>query len=213
MLFYAFIAVGNLAARQRFKERVNIHDLRVNAGSWTWTEENPRPSWPCLSHARVWHEPEAKYIAAREAVKRGPVELQVVPGGTESCTTINVHWSDRDVPVTIYIARPTVTTGAGVHPDAADHAVDFCIAWVDERPVPRHLWKVVTEGKPTLMVAANPTFLDEVRRLLHPENADLRWLDIQMYIRPKEVSQFTTYGMVRKYAILVGPGLLFVEKV
>ena len=202
----------NAAQRQRFKDRVCVGDLRVNKGSWAWTQAAPRPSWSCLSRAKVWYDPDDRFVSLRESLKYGPVFLDLAPGSTDTCATINVKSGDREVPVTVYLAKAGPTGGAAIHPDA-NTSPDITIAWVDDAPIPRHLWRAIVEGKPCFLYSENSTFLETMVKALKSQCEDLRWLDVMLYSRPKEVLPFATFCIAKRYCKLVGPQHALSEKV
>ena len=187
---------------------MQLPDLKVNVGSWQWSESSPHPSWQILARAKVWSSPEARFLNLREQVMKAPVAVELVPGGTDSMQVFSVDRGDTEENSTVsaFLGRPVAGAPAVAPGNLAVWEPHCAVIHCTDDKAPKAAYAACIAGKPCLLWSSLPGPIAEFRDRVAEANPDVRWFDILVGMKLLKGNPFAQYAQSRRWLCVTGMG-------
>lgn len=203
LTFYTRLStVSDPAARARFGGQCSLHDLKVNLGSWSWSEGAPRPPQQLLDRAPVWRSLDSRHIRIRDAFAHPKQEAVVVPSTAEDVVTMRLSESGTRC-FTGYLAPHRENKSPAMPATLATLEFFAALVSVDGRPPAHQVRAAARSGTPIMLWGPSTQMVREASQELEKENVELRWVVLDYFTRPPIPMSFSTHSM-RRSCIMVG---------
>ena len=186
---------------------MNLTDIKVNTGSWRYSEEVPIPPWESLAKANLWTSSTTRLTSIRRSLA-SPLMVYASMALETSCHRFSEVGPMQE---SSYLAYAT--------PDNVPQQVStlhYCgVLWQAESGSPRPLQVVdlLDNGVPGLMWSTSALRLQTEVGSLRISHPDLLFHGVHMFVRTANPPADYPYANIVRNICLVGTRAVFQKKV